>query len=185
MDSRTLDINDKAIFKDHQDWFQVAANIRDIYTSTGSLVTLMDFERVLDSLDIYAFKNWEYGELAQGPTVSKYRVSCIFLWPLKLMPDPRGGRRLLPFDCEVKFKKTVMKVPKRINNPDDYRPGLKKARIVDTPIWLVEISMPKNLMNDIKTGSIEIEGQTIDLQDLEDSYADDIDQKQYETDGEL
>lgn len=184
-DSNQLDFSDKAIFKSHEDYFQVARNLRDIYMSTGSLVTLMDFERVLGALDVYAFKNWQFGELAQGPVVSKYRVTCIFMWPLHLMPDPRGGKRLLPFDCEVKFKKTVMKVPKRVNTPDDYRPGTKKARIVDTPIWLVEIAMPKSLMNDIKTGSVEIEGQLIDLQDLEDSYSEDVDQQQYQEDGGL
>ena len=62
---------DSELFKDHQDYWQVAQNIKDIYLSDGTLLTLLDFERVLDSLDLYAFKNWEIGELVQGPTVSK------------------------------------------------------------------------------------------------------------------
>ena len=70
---------DQEIFKSHEDYYQIAENIRDIYLSEGSLLTLLDFERVLDELDIYAFKNWGVGELVQGPTVTKYRVSCIFM----------------------------------------------------------------------------------------------------------
>ena len=45
-------INDKELFKNHEDYWQVADNIRDIYMSDGSLTTLLDFERVLDEMDI-------------------------------------------------------------------------------------------------------------------------------------
>jgi hypothetical protein len=177
--SKTID---QEIFKDHADYWQVAQNIQDIYLSEGSLLTLLDFERVLDELDLYAFKNWQIGELVQGPTIGKYRVSCIFMWPEKLMPDPRGGRRLLPFDCEVKYKKTNMKIPVKIVDPSDYRPGTHKARIMEKKVWLVEITMPKALMSDIRTGSIELEDEEIDLEDLDRAYEQDLDQESYQND---
>jgi len=175
--SKTID---QAIFKDGQDYWQVAENIKDIYLSEGSLLTLLDFERVLDELDLYAFKNWQIGELVSGPNIGKYRVTCIFMWPEKLMPDPRGARRLLPFDCEVKFKKTRMKVPMKIENPSDFRPGTHKARLIEKKIWLVEITMPKSLMSDIRTGSVELEDQDIDLEDLDRAYEQDLDQESYQ-----
>ena len=171
---------DQAIFRDGEDYWQVAENIRDIYMSEGSLLTLLDFERVLDELDLYAFKNWQIGELVSGPDIGKYRVTCIFMWPEKLMPDPRGARRLLPFDCEVKFKKTAMKVPMKIEDPSDYRPGTKKARLIEKKIWLVSITMPKSLMSDIRTGSVELEDQDIDLADLDDAYEQDLDKDSYQ-----
>jgi hypothetical protein len=173
---------DREIFKNHEDYWQVAENIRDIYMSEGSLLTLLDYERVLNELDIYAFKNWELGELVQGPEIGKYRVTCIFMWPEALMPDPRGGRRLLPFDCEVKYKKTLMKIPVKITDPSDYSPGTHKARIMEKKVWLVEITMPKALMSDIRTGSIELEDQDIDLDDLDQAYEQDLDQKSYQND---
>jgi len=168
----TMGTFDKELFKDHSDYWQIAANIKNIYMSDGSLVTLMDFERVLDALDVYAFKNWDIGELVQGPTISKYKVACIFMWPEYLMPDPRGGRRLLPFDCEVKFKRTNMKIPMKIEDPEDYQPGTKKARIVEKKVWLVEITMPKTLMSDIRTGSIDLEQDEVDLSELDAEYED-------------
>jgi hypothetical protein len=173
---------DKEIFKNHEDYWLVAQNIKDIYLSDGSMATLLDFERVLDEMDLYAFKNWKYGELVQGPDISKYRVTCTFMYPTKLMPDPRGGRRLLPFDCSIKFRKTKIKIPVKIEQPSDYRAGTHIAKLITKPVWLVEISIPKNLMADIKTGSIELEGQEIDLQELDDSYAEDLDQEQYQDD---
>jgi hypothetical protein len=173
---------DQAIFKSGEDYWQVAENIRDIYLSEGSLLTLLDFERVLDELDLYAFKNWAIGELVSGPDIGKYRVTCIFMWPEKLMPDPRGARRLLPFDCEVRFKRTLMQVPMKIEDPSDYRPGTRKARLVEKKIWLVEITMPKALMSDIRTGSVELEDQDIDLEDLDTAYEQDLDQESYQND---
>jgi hypothetical protein len=172
---------DKEIFKNHADYWQIADNIKNIYMSEGSLLTLLDFERVLDELDLYAFKNWIIGELIDGPDISKYRVACTFMWPEKLMPDPRGARRLLPFDCDIKYKKTTMKVPMKIDNPSDYIPGTKKAKIMEQKVWLVEITMPKSLMSDIRTGSIELEDQDIDLADLDDAYEKDLDKDEYQS----
>jgi hypothetical protein len=175
---------DKDIFKNKEDYWLVAENIRDLYLSDGSISSLLDFERVLDELDLYAFKNWQLGELVQGPEVNRYTVSCIFMWPGSLMPDPRGARRLLPFDCKIKFKKTKIKIPVKIEDPDDFIPGTKKARLVEKPIWLVEITMPKSLMTDIRTGSVELEDQDIDLQDLDQAYEDDLDKDEFRDESE-
>jgi hypothetical protein len=173
---------DKEIFKDHADYWLVAENIRDLYLSEGSLLSLLDFERVLDELDLYAFRNWQLGELVQGPDIGRYKIGCIFMWPEKLMPDPRGARRLLPFDCEVKFKKTTIKIPIKIEEPDDFVPGTHKARLIEKKVWLVEIVMPKSLISDIRTGSIEMEDQTIDLEDLDSAYEEDLDQQEFKQD---
>lgn len=170
---------DKDIFKDHSDYWLVADNIKDLYMSDGSILSLLDFERVLDELDLYAFKNWQLGELVAGPDISRYKVSCTFMYPEKLMPDPRGGRRLLPFDCEVKYKKTTIKIPIKVETPDDFIPGTHKARLVEKPVWLVEITMPKSLMTDIRTGSVELEDQTIDLEELDQAYEEDLDQEEF------
>ena len=173
---------DRDLFKNHEDYWQIADNIRDIYMSEGTITTLLDFERVLDEVDMYAFKNWEIGELVAGPEITKYRVACTFMWPEKLMPDPRGARRLLPFDCDVNYQKKMIKIPIRITDPSDYIPGTKKAKIVEKPVWLVEIIMPKSLMNDIKTGSIEMEDQEIDLDELDQAYEQDLDKQENQSD---
>jgi hypothetical protein len=173
---------DKEIFSDHTDYWQVADNIKNIYMSSGSLSTLLDFERVLDEIDLYAFKNWIIGELVSGPDIGKYRVTCTFMWPEKLMPDPRGARRLLPFDCKIEYLKKDIKIPIKITDPSDYIPGTHKAKLTTKKVWLVEITMPKTLMNDIRTGSIEMENEDIDLGELDQAYEQDLDQEEYQND---
>jgi hypothetical protein len=75
-----------------------------------------------------------------------------------------------------------MQVPMKIEDPSDYRPGTTKARLIEKKIWLVEITMPKSLMSDIRTGSVELEDQDIDLADLDDAYEQDLDQDSYQND---
>ena len=71
-----------------------------------------------------------------------------------------------------------MKVPAKMKSASDFKPGTKVAKLVEKPVWLVEVIMPRSLMSDIKTGSVEIEDETVDLQDLDDAYSQDLDQQQ-------
>jgi hypothetical protein len=159
------------------DYASIIDTIKGIYTSDGSMSVLMDFERVLDEIDLYAFANWETGELVSGPLVKKYSVTCIFMWPEKLMPNPSGAKRLLNLGCSVKFKKTKLKVPIELKNEGDFKPGTHYPKIVEKDVWLVAIEMPKDIMNDIREGSIDLAGQTIDLEDLESAYTEDLDKE--------
>jgi hypothetical protein len=138
--------------------------------SDSSLTTLLDFERVLDELDTYVFKNWKQGELVQGPVYEKYFVTCTFMWPKKLMPDPRGGERLLSYDCEVYYSKDMLEYPIKLKSPDDYEPGTKMPKMGKKPVWLVTIVMPKKLMQEIQQGSVDLESTTIDIEDVEQAY---------------
>lgn len=151
--------------------------IKRIYMSDNSINMLLDFERVLDNVDIYVFPNWDKGELIEGPIITKYFVRCKFMWPEKKMPDPNGAKRLIPFGVKVKYERTHIKMPVEIKGPDDYRPEGRKAKLIDQPVWIVEILMPKNLMKDIKQGSKEIAGTDIDLSDLEAAYEKDYSEK--------
>lgn len=165
----------KTTFIDSPDWTAIVNNIKGIMTSDSTLVNLMDFERVLDEADIYAFKNWGLGELVDGPLIKRYTVTCTFMWPSKLMPDPRGAKRLLPLGCKVGFKKTDIKVPIQIEKPSDFKPGTHYPKMIERQVWLVNIVMPRRLMDDIREGSIDIAEQTIDLDDLDDAYSKDYD----------
>jgi hypothetical protein len=47
--------------------------------------------------------------------------------------------------------------------------------MIEREVWLVYIDMPKELMNDIREGSIDLADQTIDLGELDNAYEDDLD----------
>ena len=156
------------------DYWNISKTIKDLYLSDASVNSLLDFERVLDEIDIYAFQNWDLCELVQGPEIGRYTVTCTFMWLADNMPDPRGAKRLLPFDCTVKYKKSVMKIPIKVMTSDDFREGTKKPKIIEKDIWLVEITMPKDLIADIHAGSTELEVQDVDLEDLNLAYEQDL-----------
>ena len=153
----------------------VIENTKGIYMSESALQMLMDFERVIDEMNLYAFENWKTGELVRGPDIGKYRVSCTFMWPLTKMPDPAGAERLLAFGAKIKWGKDWLLYPVKIKNPDDFIPGTKKAKMARTPIWLVDINLPKSLLKDIQKGSTEIMDQDIDLGEVEDAYEQGLD----------
>lgn len=139
------------------DTLDVIQNLQNIYENDKSFRVLKDFERVLDELGLYVYANWEDGELAEGPIITRHWVTCTFMWPNKNMPDPMGGKRLLDYDCEISYEKSSIIKPREIKNPNDIRPGTKKGKLDKIPVWLVKIEMPKKLIVDVFQGDSELE----------------------------
>jgi hypothetical protein len=156
-------------------------NVKEIYMSDSALATLLDFERVIDELDVYAFKNWKLGELVAGPEYEKYFVTCTFMFPYKKMPDPRGGEQLLNYNCEVLYKKDDLEYPIKPKSPNDFKPGTKMAKTKKVPIWLITLTIPKKLMSEIQQGSIEVENEKLDLDDLGQAYEEGVDEESTQT----
>jgi len=162
----------------------VIENTKNIYMTDSALSSLMDFERVIDQLDLYVFENWKKGELVEGPIYDKYFVTCTFMWPYKKMPNPQGGQKLLDYGCHVRYKKDLLKFPMKVNSPNDFEPGSKMPKMQQVPVWLVEIVMPKKLMQEIHQGSIELESEKVDAEDIEQAYETGTDDDVYKTNGQ-
>jgi len=139
-----------------QDIYDVIDNVNNIYDSNSSFEILKDFERVIDELDIYVYENWKDGELVSGPKITRHWVSCSFMWPAAKMPDPMGGKRLLDYDCKVRFGKDSIIKPRKIRKSGDIRQGTKKGKLDKHAIWLVQIDMPKKLIQTIYSGYEEL-----------------------------
>ena len=134
------------------DIIDVIKNLETLSENNSAFNVLKDFERVIDELDIYVFKNWEDGEIIEGPDVNRYDVRIKLMWDRNKMPDPKGGKRLVDYGCQVVFEKSEILLPRKIKDPGDFRPGTKKGKIDAHPIWTVEIVMPKKLMQDVYVG---------------------------------
>ena len=76
-----------------------------IHKSTSLLDALLEFEKALDEMGLYTYKNWDKGEIVEGPKISRYWIETTLMYPLNEMPDPTGGQRLLGYDCKVSYKK--------------------------------------------------------------------------------
>ena len=93
------------------DVLDIVKNVQSLYGVGPTLDVLKDFERVIDELDVYVFKNWEDGELLEGPKDSRHFTTCSFMWPEDKMPDPSGGKKLLDAGCKVVYKKDSLLKP--------------------------------------------------------------------------
>jgi hypothetical protein len=159
------------------DFVSIVSTVKGIMTSDGAMSVLLDFERVLDECDLYAFKNWLLGELVQGPDIGRYSVTCTFMWPYKLMPDPRAAKRLLSLGAKIEMDKGELKVPVEVKDYDDFVQGTMYPKMANRKVWFVKITLPLELMDNIKEGAIDIADQTIDLEEIDDAYNEDLDKE--------
>lgn len=135
-----------------RDILDIIENIDTLYNSNSSLAILKDFERVFDELDMYVFENWREGELVDGPKIDRHWVTASFMWPKEEMPNPKAAKRLLEYGCRVKYQRDVLVKPRKIEDPDDIRPGTKLGKLDEHPIWVVEVMMPKKLILNVFRG---------------------------------
>ena len=156
----------------------IIKNTKSIYMSESSLETMMDIERVIDSLDIYAFRNWKKGELVEGPIRKRHWVESTFMWPYKSMPDPDGGKRLLGYNAKVSYKKSTLATPIEVEDYSDFRPGTRKPKLREDDVWLVEIKLPIELIKKFREGYTEVEGKEVDVSAIDDAYEEGLDQSE-------
>ena len=168
-----------AFFK-NIDFISIVDTIKNIYMSDGSMNTLLDYERVLDEADVYAFRNWINGELVQGPDIGRYACTCTFMWPYKLMPDPRASLRLSAIGCSVKMMKSKIEVPVAVESYEDFQSGSRYPKMQENQVWFMQIEIPFDLMDDIKEGSVDLADDTIDLSEIDDAYDSDLEQSKSE-----
>lgn len=109
---------------------------------------LLEFERTLDNAELFAYENWLLGELVEGPTVGRYWFTTVWMYPQTAMPDPNGGLRLTKIGAKVNFRKGIFKRPTKVRGPQDWiNPESKRAKMVESDIWLVTIDLPMKYIN--------------------------------------
>ena len=62
--------------------------VQNLYDQDGLLDILLGVEEYFDNMDLYAYKNWIYGEIVEGPIVSKYWVEITLKFTHETFPDP-------------------------------------------------------------------------------------------------
>ncbi len=130
------------------DTLDLLRNIKKIYASDNVISSLVNMEKVLDDVNIYAYKNWNKGELVEGPVVTKYDTTATFMWDMKEMPDPDAGKRITNVGGKVSYKKDIKLIPRKIKSYSDYRPGTRKGKLDEMPVWLVKITIPNTVIED-------------------------------------
>ena len=151
----------------------------NLVDSSNDLNILIEFEEVLDNLNIYSYKNWEFGEVIAGPEVTMYWVTVTLMYPYKLMPDPDAALRLTKHGARVFYGKDTFMEPIKVKTPDDLEAtdedGKRKPKRIKRPIWLVTIEMPREFVSEFDSNKITINGVDIDMSEVEGAYDSDYD----------
>jgi len=136
-------------------------NFKDLEQSPHLLDILIQMEDVLDSLDVYVYKNWIDGEVVSGPDVRRHWLSMSLLYPLDKMPDTRAGMRLIKHGIRVDFSKISREgeEPRDKENPET---GEEKTH------WLVRLDFPRRLVAQMNgVSELEMYDDLVDVDDVE------------------
>tara|TARA_B100002019_G_C21265059_1_gene598954 strand:+ start:2500 stop:3057 length:558 start_codon:yes stop_codon:yes gene_type:complete len=145
-------------------------SIKKISETNSLLDMLCEFEKVIDDADVYAYKNWDKGEILEGPDLSRHFVNVKLLYKGKEMPDPEGAKRLLALECQVKYNKDTLLSPRKVKTFDDVDVDIRpdgsqryKAKTKSEPCWVVEIKMPRRYVDEFNADVVAVD---------EDNYVD-------------
>jgi len=148
--------------------------IKKISETNTLLDMLLEFEKTLDNIDLYAYKNWFGGEVLEGPILDRHYIIVKLLFDEKSMPDPNGAKRLISRGCLVKYHKDELISPVKVKSFDDVKTEMAhdgtvkhKAKTVTKPVWVVEIKMPRRFVDEFSTEVVQTdENSYIDTESL-------------------
>lgn len=136
--------------------------IKKISETNTLLDMLLEFERTLDNMDLYAYKNWQSGEILEGPELDRHYVTVKLMYPYADMPDPIGAKRLMDRGSLVKYTKNQLITPVKVKTFDDVTTEMTddgrvkyKAKTKTEDIWIVEIKMPRRYVDEFSTDAVQ------------------------------
>jgi len=151
-------------------------NLDRIHSSPNVIDTLVEVDRILDRMDVYAYENWISGEVVDGPFVERHWVDLTLMYPEKLMPNPDAAMRLIKNGCKVKYGRDVLKTFAKVKSTDDIvtndETGERTPRTISKPVWLVNLRIPKGLI-DVSEDIKDIDD--IDYDSVDAAYAEELD----------
>lgn len=149
----------------------MAIDLEKIHESPNLLDTLIQMEDILDSMDVYVFKNWLNGEVIEGPIVKRYWLNMTLLYPYKPdqkdkgMPDPKAALRLLKHDVRVDYKRA--RFANDSEDPIEIQEDAENSED-ENVVWLVTISFPRRLVVQMAAAQHDFYDDEVDIDQVED-----------------
>ena len=144
--------------------------IKRVSETNTLLDMLLEFEKTLEDIDVYAYRNWDLGEVLEGPDMSRHYITVKLMYKLDEMPDPAGAQRLMQKDCLVKYRKDTLISPIKVKTFDDVETDIRadgsvrhRAKTKSEPVWIVEVKMPRRYVDEFNSDVVEAD---------QDSYVD-------------
>lgn len=144
-------------------------NTKRLNDNSNSLDTVLECVDFLDRMGASSFKNWLNGELVAGPTISKFFVRTVFMFPEKLLPDPDFIERLQSMNCIVNLTKDSYQRVEYVRNEITSSNPLTR-HLVEHKVWLIEILIPQKYLALDGNTLFNIDGEDIEYEDLDVIY---------------
>ena len=140
-----------------------------------ALDILLDFDGILDGSHVYAYENWIKGEVVKGPIISRHWVEVYLMYPERHMPNPKGALRLIKKGCRVFYREDILKTTVKVKAqsdlvPDKTRPGRRKPKTKEIPVYIFQIAVPRHLFDAHAMLRSETLNQDVSMDDLIDAY---------------
>lgn len=142
----------------------MAIDFDKLQESPHLLDILVQMEDVLDSLDIYVFKNWIEGEIVQGPKLRRYWFDFTLRYPKNKMPDPKGAMRLVKHGVRVSYEEATVEDQKTGREEVD-----EDEKATGTTHWEVTVSIPRRLLSDMNSAELDLYDEDVEVEDVQDA----------------
>ena len=156
----------------------MAFDLEKLEDSEYLLDILISVENILDSLDVYVYRNWFDGEVVEGPIVRRHWVTVSLLYPYNKMPDPRAALRLLKHGVQVEFD--------NVKQEQAGKPGQPDSEPAEETHWIVKLIIPRRLLDQIDGVDLAMYDDEVNPDDV--TAAKDIgldDESPYQSDEQL
>ena len=146
-------------------------SIHRIEADISTLDYLLQFEKILEEAGMYGYENWEAGEVIEGPIITRYWVAVFLMYPLKLKPDVKAIPRLTKIGAKINYSQDVFVQPGRVTGPEDIADRMTMlAKKEKHKVWILEIHIPKQLIEDEIDEYVELDEIDINTDDIDSSY---------------
>jgi hypothetical protein len=148
----------------------IAATISGVKSNRNTLSLLLEFQGVLDDLNVFAYENWIKGEVIKGPIISKYWIEVFLMYAEQDMPDPEASDRLTKHGCYVFYQRDTLTSNVKVKKVDTSKAGKKVPKTQEMTVFVVKVVMPRHLLTDYNVKKISAMSGEIDLDDVVDAY---------------
>lgn len=143
----------------------VYRNTRNLDGDSSLMDVAMECAYFLEQIGALGYRNWDKGEIINGPHVSRFFSTITFMFSSKALPDISVIERLKRMQCKISYETDTYR--RVVTYRDDGEENAEYyQKVVDHKVWLLTIKIPNRYL--------ALDGNTIMSIDGDDIYYDDI-----------
>lgn len=161
----------------------VYRNTRNLDGDSSLMDVAMECAYFLEQIGALGYRNWDKGEIINGPYVSRFFSTITFMFSSKALPDITVLERLKRMQCKISYETdTYRRVVNYRDESDENAEYFQK--VVDHKVWLLTIKIPNRYLALDGNTIMDIDGDDIYYDDIEVVYNDETEESMNQGGGE-